>query len=283
MKNVNKGSVITAIFIIGVLLFLTCYEPKPTQEYNIVIFGDSILGNNRTSNSISHLLEAQLEQSVLNLALGGTAASQKNGAMKESNLHAALTLVDIINAIYYEDFGQMNMIINYGRKHANFNHQIFPYFEEVLAQIKDTDFSKVEILIISYGINDYMGGNQLRSENEEFDKKTVEGSLSYSIMMLQNKYPNLKIYLTTPMNCIFEVDGQEVDGNMISYGGGHVVEYVQVIEEVAEKYQIPVINFYQEMDITLENWNQYLFDKVHPNETGLQILSQIIGQSLNKE
>ena len=63
------------------------------------------------------------------------------------------------------------------------------------------DFSKTEVLIIEHGTNDYNSGQILDNPKDTMDVTTFAGALRTTLSLLQEKYPQLRIILVSPIYC----------------------------------------------------------------------------------
>lgn len=152
----------------------------------IVNFGDSIFGNFNDSTSISSYLASLSGATVYNVGFGGCRMSQ------HSMYWDAFSMYRLAEAIANNDFNYQDEAIA--------NYSGFPsYFSSHLETLKNIDFSKVDYITIAYGTNDYTAGIEIENPDDPEDVTTYKGALRYSLRLICEAYPNLKILVCTPM------------------------------------------------------------------------------------
>ena len=158
------------------------------------------------------------------------------------------------------------------------------YFAEGVAILKGLDFSKVDIVTIAYGTNDFMGGISLENANNAKDTNTFAGALRYSVEKLLTAYPHLKIFVCSQTyrfwmdasNAFTEDSDTKTNGN-----GVKLTDFVEKTEEVAKAYHLPYINNY---DIGMNKYNRSQYfpatDGTHPLTTGCHLIAAHIAKEL---
>ena len=151
---------------------------------------------------------------------------------------------------------------------------------------KDFDFNKVDIVTISYGTNDWQGGNLLDYDSNKFDTECIAGALRYSIEKLLTKYPHLKIFICSPIyRCWNNADGSlnnDSDSLSSSVNGVLLTDVVEKQKCVAREYNLSFIDNYHEIGINAINRLQYFSvdDGVHPNLKGRHLIAEHIAKCL---
>ena len=93
------------------------------------------------------------------------------------------------------------------------------------------------------------------------------------IDMLQRDFPNIEIIINTVMN----VNNGD-DPYNATYTDGEFMARLQM--EIATDYSLKCVPFYWNTGITIENYEVYLNDSVHPNEHGARRMSNVFAQTL---
>lgn len=240
------------------------------EEYRIICLGDSILGNVRDETSVTSVMESILEEPVANGAFGGTCASLSNTTRRPTFYEDSLNLAKLADAIACRDFRVQLYDISS-------NQFGLSYFEEVLAELSQVDFSKAEIVFIEHGINDFSAGRPLDNAENPLDPYTYGGALRYSIEKLQEEYSQLQIVLVTPLYCYFQENGQRaLDSETSDFGYGGLGNYVELELGIAEEYGLDVIDNFHNMGINSENVDEYTEDGIHLNEKGRRLLAETL-------
>lgn len=232
------------------------------------------MGNVRDESSIPAKLSEKLGVTVLNGGFGGTCATRTNTDLQASFVSDNLCLSSIAEALVYRDFGVVNASVAYGMQYKDINRQVLPYFEETAEKLQSVDLSNTDILMLSYGTNDYMKAPPLDNPDNPYDKNTFGGSLRYSIELLQKEYPKLQIVLVTPIYCILFLEEGTYDCTEKDFGAGYLAEFAELELQIGREYGLTVIDNYKDSGIGRDNWEMYLEDGMHPNEAGRELMAQ---------
>lgn len=240
----------------------------------IVNFGDSIFGNAKAPNDISTMLAQLTGATVYNCGFGGCRMS-KHGY---SN-YDAFGMYNLASAIANNDFTlQDTAIIDTEVREA-----LPSYFKASLETLKTIDFSKVDIITIAYGTNDWTGGKTIDSEEETHSTNTYAGALRYSIETLCTAYPHIQIFVCTPTWRFWHTDGTYTeDSDTKVLGGTKLTDFVDKTVQVAREYHLKVIDNYNELGINKFNRTNYFpaTDGTHHNLNGRILIARHIANEL---
>ena len=281
MKNIGKKwlAPMIALLIAVMVMSVGLAENKEPVQYDAVFLGDSIIGNEAGKVSIVEIVEERLGKTVYNGAFGGSCMSFGNEQLWESRGLDQWSMVKLAQAIYAEDFNSQRAMITSAEKYRDKNLLVLDYFEERINGLAAVDFSGVELLLIEHGTNDYNMGQVLESDTDPFDVTTFAGALRTSLSLLQDKYPDLRIILVSPLYC--ELRGDTLRKSYeTDLGSGTLDEYVQKEKEIAEEYGVEWIDMYHGSGIWEENAAEYLFDGLHLTDDGKRIYANIIADYL---
>ena len=145
----------------------------------------------------------------------------------------------------------------------------------IVQRLIDVDFSKVDIIVIGYGTNDY-GGNIPIGTNDDTDGTTFKGAINKTVSTLLTKYPHIKIMFNTPFyrNRFESVDDGLNSDNYVNEAGCKLQDYVDALVEIGEIHHVPVFNLMSESGINKYNQSTYLADGLHPiNPSGYEHLA----------
>lgn len=257
-----------SIFVL-LVYFSMNYDKGTKEEYKIVCFGDSNLGNVQDETGITALLEKRMEQPVLNAAFGGS--SMTNVSRVKTDYSSVLSMHNLATSISNRNYGMQKSVIEDIERTNYLN-----YFYTTLENIMNVDFEKVDIVIIEHGVNDYLNGVSIKNGKNEMDTDTFTGTIRCIVTMLKKSYPNLRIILSTPTYCATIGDGgvyrycDEYD-----FGGGFLEDYVNAEIEVANELGVEVIDAYHLMDIQKENVVEYMKDGLHLDEQGRKEIADL--------
>ncbi len=137
-----------------------------------------------------------------------------------------------------------------------------------------------DIIVVFGGTNDYGHGDAPLGTFYDRTEDTFYGTCHHLFLQLMGKYPGTPIIVLTPM--------QRNDENDITYKGPQnqptrLIDYVNVVREVAEYYSLPVCDLWANLGIcpvVESNRQAFCPDGCHPNDAGHALLAERIGNFL---
>ncbi|WP_395546679.1 GDSL-type esterase/lipase family protein [Lacrimispora sp. HJ1] len=143
---------------------------------------------------------------------------------------------------------------------------------ENLWRMYRTDWSKVNILTLSFGTNDWNGGVPLDDETGH-TISTILGSIRQGIEYLLSAFPQLQIYIFTPAfrSRRSVGDGLNSDDNA-NNNGLYLFDLCNEICNVADEYHIPSKNMYKCSLVNKQTATYYLSDGLHRTDVGYELL-----------
>ncbi len=242
------------------------------QQVPVVMFGDSLLALSRDETSVPAQLEQLLGEPIYSAAMGGTCVGRLNRDGKMGNPKDGLSLAALTKAVSVDDFGVQQAL----RVHESNTE----YFPDVIDGLEVTDFSAAETVVILHGINDYYSGIPIENPKDPYDEYTFTGALRSSVAALRRANPGLRIVLVSPTYTWHLQSGQTCE----EYNAGYGVEedYVQAEVALAQELGIEVLDLYHDVypHEKWEDWEQYTFDGLHPNEAGRALIAGLIAEGL---
>lgn len=217
------------------------YRFPDLSSWDVVMFGDSIIGNYVGHDSIPGLLSAMTGARTYNCGWGGACAS---GAEASSG----------------------NVVINaYLTKDFSFIPGDVAVRDGIQKRLEDeTEASGQKLLfVLHYGINDYLNGRPLDNVNDPLDAETFCGALRKMIETLRENRPDAKILLIAPNSITCFENGTRLLGET----GTSLSDYADSVLRIASEYGLPVQDDYHDV-ISAEIAEDYLEDQLHPNEYG---------------
>lgn len=221
------------------------------SDWDIVFFGDSVIGNYHNSTSIPNVLTSLTNARTYNCAIGGTTATLAPDAQ--------MSLTQTVDHFLQQKLSSFSTA-------ETANTVLERYYREATPE-------RNLCFVIHYGLNDYFTGAPLIAE-DTYDTSGFSGALRTGIEQLKSSYPNAKFLLIAPNFTSYFTNGTEKTS---SYGGT-LSEYVDTILSVADEYSIPVLNNYTDLPINAQNHAQYLVDGCHPNEAGRLLIGSSLAQ-----
>lgn len=239
---------------------------KDGGNIQVVFLGDSQLDNFRDETGIAYLVAQYCDANVYNMAMGGTAASLLPGEKHGVEEWESRCFLGMVYAIT----GKVDPA--FFSKYTAYN--VF----------KSCDFSKTDVFVIEYGLNDYFNGAAVNNPDNVLDLETYGGALHVGIDNLKAAYPNATFILCGPNYAQFFKNGQYLgDGNILSNGKATLQEYAKTADQIASEFNISYLDAYWGLGINSYTTDEYLMDGVHFTAEGrrkyAQTLSRIILRS----
>ena len=227
---------------------------------DIVMFGDSIIGNYTDSSSVPGVVSGIAGTRCYNLGIGGLTASVAGDA---SFPVAASYFAQTVT----EDNGGNVTAVPEGLASEN------TYMENVDRYLSDDHKGRILCFVINYGLNDYFTGMPVENAENLEDEMTYGGGLRAGIKILQEAFPEAEFLLCTP-NAVKTFDwGREI----LSEEGSVLEKYAAEARKVAAECDLLCLDNYAELGITEDNWQVFLApDLVHLNETGRYVMGERI-------
>ena len=249
------------------------YGVQPLYGKTIVNFGDSIFGNYRPPNDISTEIAKLTGATVHNCGFGGCRMAYHTTSQFDS-----FCMYRLADAIANNDWTLQDNAVNatgWGMP---------AYYPNTLALLKSIDFSKVDIITIAYGTNDFMGGIGLDATENRKNTTCFGSALRYSLETLLNAYPHLKIFVCTQTYRFWMDDNGEFledSDTKTNSGGVKLTDFVAKTKEVADEYHIPYIDNY---NIGMNKYNRGIYfsatDGTHPQLAGRHLIASHIANEL---
>lgn len=141
-------------------------------------------------------------------------------------------------------------------------------YERSPLALRYENIPKVDMIFIFMGSNDFGCDVPMGKITDNTDV-SFYGAWNMVLTKLKDKFPETKIVLMTP------VPRYSMTENKL---GLKLDDYVAAIKEIAEKYELPVMDLYTlTADIFTEDAIEELMpDKIHPNEEGHRLLAEIV-------
>ncbi|MBQ8326207.1 MAG: SGNH/GDSL hydrolase family protein [Lachnospiraceae bacterium] len=247
----------------------------------ILVLGDDSFAADRGSTGLAALVAKQTGATVYNCSFLGTTISSPKALDYMTKPIDSFSLYRIMSCIQYESVLLLEDSMTY-------METVPEHFEETVALLGSIDFDTIDIVILSYGINDYLTGSITTDVNDPTNTvvNSVSGSLTTSIRVLREKYPHIKIVINSPTFAYYiEEDGTLSGGDTRRTGfqtdenlGGYMVN----MKNTAVEENVTFIDNYYGVDIFSHNADKYLADSpIHLNEAGRQLVADHISYVLN--
>ena len=220
----------------------------------IVVFGDSIWNDARGKDGVSEWLMVLTGSTVYNCAIGGTSAAVIGESTEFSydwRSQSFNGMVYVANKLLPAD------LVLEGT--------------EACEVIKQVDFSTVDYILVSYGLNDFFSGVSIYPK-EYYELSNYVGALRNGILHLREHYPQAKIVLVTPTYTkMFEGEKEFEIG-----------DYVEAMRSVSQEMNTGLADMFHILGEDPESRLEHLDDGVHLSPEGREIYAKGIAWYLTE-
>jgi lysophospholipase L1-like esterase len=191
------------------------------------------------------------EAEIDNFALGGTGICDIHNGWSPS--FEPFDFPALINAITSGNFTSQDAHIE--------DEEVPDYFATVIEKLKTVDLSDYDIVILSYGANDYTG---------EMNEATIKSAIANAVNKLYALNENINIVFDLPHYRLWNTPDDYVDDaythrNSLNYTLEDVINF---FKEKLDTYGIAYIDNLKEC-----NWNEYNMDKYFYHADGAHFLA----------
>ena len=274
MKKLIRMIVLICIMFLVISCDESIYHDTVGGGYDVVCFGDSILGNipNEEPSNISNVVADKTQLKVLNAGFGGCQMSE------HAREWDTLSFYNLSACIEKDSFITITSVIPTW-------HDMPSYFPSKVDQLETVDFRKVNVVTVSYGTNDYREGDELDNEIDPYDTKTVCGALRVGVEHLRSVNPNLIIIVTTPIYRWFMDESFEYvcDSDIKDWGGGTLIDYNEALIRTCKELGVVCLDLYNGTGINRSNYKDFFDyeDGTHPNAAGRVLIGELIADAIN--
>ena len=271
-------AVLSAILILCTALIGTKkFYPVDVESHKtqILFLGDSNIAYDFGGQDIPELVYDRMGVTTYNAAIGGTSAAKINTMNYFDDRDDMFCLYNLVKVMESGDYNAVADYYGGGTQHEK---------EAVgkMQMLTDLRLNEIDYIVIAYGLNDYTTGRTIYAE-DPYAEHTYTGALRLSIEKLQKMCPNATIILSSITYCVFTEGGEVVsDGYERTWGGGTIEEYRDAMEFVASEYDnVYFVDNLEYMNISKDNFKQYLRDGMHFNDVGRELFVDHLEETIN--
>lgn len=233
-----------------------CGLAEEQDNYEVLNLGDSIFGINPVCFDISSIAQEKTGYRFANCGFGG---SQASSYPDETSPFYSFNFWKIADAIDSGDFSEQ--IASAEKIYTSGDTSIL--YQNRIDILTSVDFSKLKLITIGYGTNDFSKAVRLDNENNRKDVTTYCGALRYGIEKILAKYPRIQICLFSPPVKRLGSNNENSSDTTPNTDGKYIKDFCDAMKSVADEYHLPYFNHYDNMGINEYNWMAYYRDGTH--------------------
>lgn len=279
MRKENFISLAIMLIVIVGLLAISQISPRKFYPYEgdenlqVVFMGDSNIAYAFDSDSLPDMLAGAGGYTVFNVAVGGSAAARINTVGNPERGEDLFGFHHLTKIAITQDYQSVVAL------ETEANGEMIGR----IACITDIDWSKMDYIVISYGLNDYTLGIPAFGE-DALDETTYSGALRAGIQRLQEISDATIILSSITYTAHSDEAGSAYDGYEKDFGGGTIDAYRDAAALVASEFEnVIFMDALTEMGIDFTNYETYLLDSMHFNRAGREKYLECLMTVLEKE
>lgn len=247
----------------------------------ILVLGDDSFAAERGADGVAALVSEYANATIYNCSFEGTSIA---GETKDLNYDEypleSFSLYRILTCIQANDYFLLDFTMSEKME------EVPDYYADTVELLKSIDFDTIDIVILSYGINDYLNGHITTDIYDEESVGSVFGALTRSVRMIKELFPHVKIIINSPAYAYYEdEDGTWIGGDIQRTGvqtNCNLGDFMINMKNVAVNENVTFIDNYLGVDIDITNADQYLTDSpINLNAAGRELVAQHIADVLN--
>ena len=234
-------------------------------ELNIMILADESIGRPDDENGIPNIIQNTTGANVYTCILpGGLVTPSVPHFTKEANPKDLFCLYSQVSQICAGSDGSYDEMLSAVNEYmaGDADAQKYYAYWDLLHPVP---FKKADIIIVCYGMNDYLNASKFNGSEEAIGVFTdiredgFETALDSSLNSLKTRFPYAQILAVTPYDfMVSNENGELVDASRYNTGVSNLGEYVTYIATYAEKNNITLVDNYLGTDMEPDNIEKYL-------------------------
>lgn len=142
---------------------------------------------------------------------------------------------------------------------------------DFISDVATYDFSKYDLITIAHGTNDFFLNVPIGTIDSAINTEFY-GAYNNVIGEIYTQNPTAIIRLMTPFQRL---------GTSVNTEGHSLLDYVNAIQKIGEKYGLKVVDVYRNGGINQLTINTYTYDNsLHPNDAGYEIAGSFIANEI---
>ncbi len=161
----------------------------------------------------------------------------------------------VANSMNLGDYSAMETIASF--------HGDDDRYAKAIETLKNTDFDKLDMIVVFYDAADYINGSSMQNEQDGNDLTTYTNAMSNAYKLIQDKYPWIRIVFLSP----YYINADNQDSRTKDIGNGTLVNYFQWAKDTCASSSVSFLDNYYG-SVNEMNYKDMTTDGFHLNEDG---------------
>ena len=264
---------------------VTVAENYSWQDKTVVCFGDSLTEFTNNGQGYGDWIAKFTGANVIRVGIGGAQLRQRttpvDNPTNDFNAYAALDIYNMVKSSCEQDFTKQIAAANWLRDNANDDNTA------IIQKLVDIDWSKVDVVTILGGTNDWHNSPNSFGESGSTDANYTLGAINEIIRLLTSTYKHISLYwFTTTVRyetpAGISITDARVHDNWADVwknsAGKTLKDTIQPIIAEVSNNKIPICDMYNTLGWDEYNFSQYFtIDNTHPYNGFEQMAKKMIG------
>lgn len=252
----------------------------------VVMLGDASLLDYEDGSGIPYLVGQKVSEkqeiSIYNCCFPGATMTSSKPGLDETNGDDAFsfyyTSLCILNDVY--------VILNEGLETSTIADQTF---RTKVQTLEDIDFNKVDVIVLSYGAQDYLQDRYVIPEGDSEEQLFTQNPVIYTDALRQGiewirlAYPQIQFIVMSPTFCYFEEENGDLSDCDVRRNqvNANMADYMVCSKIAAVNENVTFLDNYWGIPINSDNAPEYLTEShVYPNAKGRELIAEKLANVL---
>ena len=255
------------------------------QGKTVVCFGDSLTEFTGNGQGYGDWIAKFTGANVIRVGIGGGQIRQRtipvDNPTNFTNAYAALDIYNMVKSSCEQDFTKQIAAANWLRDNAGDDNTA------IIQRLVDIDWSKVDVVTILGGTNDWHNSPNFFGESGSTDANYTLGAINEIIRLLTSTYKHISLYWFTTIVRYNTPSGTSIIDARVhenwsdvwqNSAGVPLKDTIQPIIAEVSNNKIPICDMYNTLGWNENNFSQYFnVDNTHPYNGFEQIAKKMIG------
>ncbi|MBE5875497.1 MAG: SGNH/GDSL hydrolase family protein [Lachnospiraceae bacterium] len=257
--------------------FYATVSPSRIENYTddgittILMLGDSSLYDYNDGSGIPTLVREATDATVYNCSFANSTMSTLNTGFDGSYGNDAFSFYYLAMCIMNNTYEIQRL----GLDNASISDESFANKLDLLSGI---DFNTIDIVVVSYGAEDYLSGREVETLEvaTPYRSTVYTEALAQGIDWIRNAYPHIQFVVMSPTFCCYpEEDGTFSAGDTRKNdANATLANYMIAAKNIAVQKNVTYLDNYWGINIHAGNADSYLTESsTYPNSEGRKMIA----------
>lgn len=238
----------------------------------ILCLGNNPFSDDRDTTGLASRIAAKTDSVVYDCAFPDSSAACKYSVYNPEYTKDHFNFYYVVECFRNNEFTAISSIAG---------DEADPRYAETVEIMKTVDMDKVDVIVIMYDSTDYLIGTPSDNPDNPYDVTAFTGGLRTTIQNIKNTWPYIRVFVMSPTyGQYMDEEGELHNGTTTDLGNGTLNHYVVKEADATMDCGVSFIDNYFGT-INEDNYEDYMSDYMHYNDTGREMLAERIADIIN--